>query len=80
MNHRVERAELIDLFGHAASLGDVPQIAHDHTFRSGHGGKRLFSSFLVARVQEYAVSVFDEKLSRQASEAVGGTRDEDARH
>ena len=31
-------------------------------------------------MQEDAVSLFEEKLSRQASEAVGGTRDEDARH
>src|SRR5437016_5156628 len=80
VNHRVERAELVYLFGHAASLGDAPQIAHDHTFRPWRGGKRLFSSFLVASVQEHAVPLFEEKVSRQASEAVGGTRDEDARH
>jgi hypothetical protein len=31
-------------------------------------------------VQELTMSLFEVKLSRKASEAVGGTRDEDAHH
>jgi hypothetical protein len=60
VNYRIEPAEPIDLIGHAAGLGNAPQIADDNGLRSGYGGQRFLPAPLVAGVQDHAMPLFDE--------------------
>ena len=50
VNHRVEKALSVDLFGDAAGLCDAGQIAGDDGLGLRNCGKRFHSSPLIARV------------------------------
>jgi len=80
VNHCIEGAECVNLFGHVAGLSDAGQIAGYDSFRSGHGGHRFPSPLLVTSVQNYAVPLLDEELCRHSAEPIGRTCDEYTRH
>jgi len=80
VNHCIEGAECLDLFGHVAGLSDARQIAGDDCLRSQNGGKRFASSLLVTGMQNYAVPLLDQELCGHAAKPVGGTWDEHSRH
>jgi hypothetical protein len=80
MDHCMERAERVDLFGHVAGLSDTGQIADNDCFRSGNGGMRFPSSLLVTSVQNYAMPLLNEELRGHSAEPIGGTCDENTRH
>ena len=66
MNHCIEGAECLDLFGHVAGLSDARQIAGDDCLRSQNGGKRFASSLLVTGMQNYAVPLPSRRCGRAA--------------
>jgi len=80
VNDPVEGAEPVHLIGHAPSLGDDREITDDHGLRTRHGGERLLASPLVARVQNYPLSLLDEELSGHSAEPIGRTCNEHPRH
>ena len=50
VDHRIEGAARIDLFGHFPRLSDACQIADHNCLGSGNRGKRFASALLIASV------------------------------
>jgi hypothetical protein len=59
VDHGIEGAECVDLFGHLACLGDTCQVADDDFLRARNGRQRLLPSLLVSRMQNDAVPLLD---------------------
>ena len=76
----IKGAKGVDIVGKLARLRDAGEIAEQNSLSAGDSSHGIARSLIIARVKHGAVSLLDEKLSGHATEAVGGTGDEDARH
>src|ERR1700733_13266824 len=80
MDYSVEGPESVDLFRNVAGLSDARQITDDYTFRAGDACHRLLATFLVAGMQNYAVTLLDEEFCGHLTQPIGRTGDEYPRH
>jgi hypothetical protein len=61
-------------------LRNAGQIADDDALCSRHSGKGWVAPLFAARVQDYAMTLFDQQLGRHLPEPVGRTGNKHARH
>ena len=62
------------------AAGDRRQISDDDGFGLGHGLPGVLGARLVARMQDGLMALISKKPADHQAEAVGRTRDENARH
>ena len=80
VNDRIESAERVDLASDVLGGGDRRQIADDDGFGLGRGLPGVRRPGVVARMQDGLMALIGEMAANHQTEAVGRTRDENARH
>ena len=78
VDHRIERAQSVDLIGDTTHLRDAGEIPDNDGFRPRHGLHGLLPARVVAGVQHHRMTLLHEQPGGHAPEAVGRSCDKHA--